>query len=205
MADVNPYQAVRGFEKAVQDFTGAPFVVAVDSCTNALFLTLMWLKASGSLPTDIEIPKHTYVGVAMSIRHAGARLRFRAEKWQGRYQLAPAPVWDAACQFHAAMYDSGHFVCTSHHWNKPLGFGRGGCILHDNKKADRWLRRARFDGRTEGVPPAKDSFDQPGWHMMMTPEMATAGLARLAFLPRNNPEKPTDPNYHDLSQASLFK
>ena len=202
---MNPYDVVLGFESAVAKYTGAPYVVAVNSCTNALFLCLAWHQWGNRLPLVIEIPKHTYVGVAMSIKHAGAAVRFRDEDWQGVYQLAPLPIWDAACRFRATMYDSGHFVCTSHHWNKPLGIQHGGCILHDDAKADAWFRRARFDGRRENVPPAKDRFDQPGWHMIMSPEIAAAGLARLSFLPRNNPDKVRDPGYPDLSEAPIFR
>ena len=202
---MNPYEVVRMFEAAAAKYTGAPYAVAVNSCTNALFLCLAWHQWSNRLPEVIEIPKLTYVGVPMQIRYVGAKVKFREELWTGVYQLAPLPIWDSACRFRAAMYDSGHFVCTSHHWNKPLGIQAGGLILHDDIKADRWFRRARFDGRTEGVPPAKDKFDQPGWHMMMSPENAAAGLARLSFLPRDNPDKPRDPGYPDLSTAPIFR
>ena len=35
----NPYEVVRMFERAIADYTGAPYAVSVDSCTNALFLS----------------------------------------------------------------------------------------------------------------------------------------------------------------------
>lgn len=201
---MSPFDVVKQFEKAVADFTGAPYVVAVNSCTNALFLCLMWQKWKKQLPAEIEIPKLTYVSVPMQILHAGAKPTFRDEDWQGMYQLAPLPIWDCARTFRGAMYDSGHFMCTSHHWNKPLGIQQGGCILHDNKEADQWFRRARFDGRGEGVAPAKDKFNQPGWHVYMTPEIAAEGLVRLSFLPKNMPPMPRD-DYPDLSTHPIFQ
>lgn len=198
------FKVIKMFEEAVAKYAGAPYCVAVNSCTNALFLTLAWHKYNRRLPDAIEIPKKTYVSVPMQIKLSGANVRFRDEKWDGRYQLAPLPIWDAARQFHANMYDSGQFVCTSHHWTKILGIQQGGCILHDDKKADEWFRRARFDGRTEGVEPAKDKITHIGWHMYMSPEVAAEGLVRLSHLPKTNKNLPWD-GYVDLSEIELFK
>lgn len=200
----NAFEIVKDFEAAVAEFTGAPYVVAVNSCTNALFLCLMWLKKEKRLPEAIEIPDRTYVSVPMQIMHAGAKPKFRKGNWSGKYQLAPTNIWDAARQFRGAMYDSGAMMCTSHHWTKILGVQQGGCILHDSKQADEWLRRARFDGRKEGVAPKKDEFKDIGWHMYMSPEVAAEGLVRIASLKRDVPDLPMD-DYPDLTEIGLFK
>lgn len=201
------FDVVRDFEAAVAEYTGAPYVVAVNSCTNALFLCLMLLKELGHLPEAIEIPKRTYVSVPMQIMHAGAKVKFRDERWSGMYQLAPLRVWDAARRFTSGMFGKVEyetkFMCTSHHWNKILGVQQGGCILHSCPMADLWLRRARFDGRTEGVSPKEDNFAFPGWHMYMSPEVAAEGLVRLMHLPKHNDDLPMD-DYPDLSQIDLF-
>ena len=61
---------VEQFEKAVADFSGSKYAVAVDSCTNALFLSLMYMKQTGmSLPTHITIPTRTYISVPLSLIH----------------------------------------------------------------------------------------------------------------------------------------
>lgn len=200
----SPHQVTKDFEKAVATYCGSPYAVAVNSCTSALFLCLQWFKSKGMLPEAIEIPKRTYVSVPMQIMHAGAKVVFREEAWTGVYQLAPLPLWDCARRFSTNMYDSGHFLCTSHHWSKTLGVQQGGMILHDDPAADKWLRRARFDGRTEGVAPKNDRFDQPGWHFYMSPEVAAEGLVRLSFLPRVNADLPND-DYPDLSTAPIFR
>jgi dTDP-4-amino-4,6-dideoxygalactose transaminase len=95
------------------------------------------------------------------------------------------------------MYQGG-YVCVSFHWNKILGIQQGGAILHDDAAADLWFRRARFDGRTEGVPPKEDQFKQIGHHCYMSPEIAAEGLVRLSHLPKHNPDMPND-DYPDLS------
>ena len=38
----NPYKIVKMFEEEVARYTGAKYAVSVDSCTNALFLCLMY-------------------------------------------------------------------------------------------------------------------------------------------------------------------
>ena len=68
----NPYKIVKMFEEEVADYTGAPFAVAVDSCTNALFLCLMYYRYLGeTINQPVTIPSKTYLSVPMSIIHAG--------------------------------------------------------------------------------------------------------------------------------------
>ena len=221
---MNPFQVVKDFERALCDYTGAPYAVTTTSCTMALLLAVAWhvqrasIKQFGQpyppMAPEIEIPKRTYVGVPMSIVHAGGRPTFRDEEWSGAYQLKPLPVWDCARRFTSNMYlgdlhahgliASGHMLCVSFHWSKILGIQQGGAILHDDPEADAWLRRARFDGRTEGVPATDDVPTSLGWHAYLAPETAAAGLVRLHNLPRHNADLPGD-DYPDLSTFEIFK
>jgi len=221
----NPFQVVRDFEAALCDYTGAPYAVTTTSCTMALLLAVAWhLKPKISPPgrmiwldspeyrgrPAIEIPKRTYVSVPMSIIHAGGRPTFRDEDWHGQYQLRPLPVWDAARWFTNGMYaceslnHAAQMQCVSFHTTKTLGDTQGGAILHDDPEADAWLRRMRFDGRTEGVAPKDDTFRDIGYHCYMSPDVAARLLHRLAVLPRHNPPLPND-QYPDLSQMEIFK
>lgn len=232
---MNPHQVTRDFEAAIAEYTGAPYVVAVNSCTAALTLAVAWhLKPQRAYFKDgkegmglhfpsreIEIPKRTYISVPMAIIHAGGRPVFRDESWIGSYQLKPLPVWDSARWFSFGMYGAGgakvfgaplpflcrgpgQMVCVSFHASKTLGIEQGGAILHDNPEADAWLRKARFDGRTEGVAPKDDKFDMVGWHCYMNPSTAAQGLLRLHSLPKHNEPLPND-DYPDLSQLEIFK
>lgn len=226
----DPFNVVREFEYAVADYTGARYCVAVTSCTMALLLAVAWhikkARRTGlwtvPMPPDIQIPKLTYVSVPMSIIHAGGRPAFRDEAWRGAYQLKPLPVWDSARWFTAGMCVgtssmtspyvtpfrnlAGQMVCVSFHWSKTLGIQQGGAILHDDAEADYWLRRARFDGRQEGISPRHQ--DQAswilGWHCYISPEVAAEGLVRLYFLSEHNGPLPND-DYPDLSQMEIFR
>lgn len=217
---VSLHQVTKDFEAALCEYTGAPYAVTTTSCTMALLLAVGWhlrfraaedrtgmLSWHGRPPVDI--PKRTYVSVPMSIIHAGGRPTFREEDWIGAYQLKPLPVWDSARRFTKGLHfittgEFGGMVCVSFHWSKTLGIQQGGAILHDDAGADAWLRRARFDGRTEGVAPKDDTFTQIGWHCYMSPEVAAEGLMRLSFLPKHNAPLLND-DYPDLSEMEIFK
>lgn len=194
----DPYRVVRDFESALCEYTGAPYAVTVSSCTMALLLACAWHRVR-----VVEIPRRTYVSVPMSIIHAGGQVAFRDEEWSGAYQLKPYPIYDSARRFTSGMYRHG-MVCVSFHASKALGIEQGGAILHDDVEADSWLRRARFDGRREGISPAKDMFDIVGWHCYMSPSVAAQGILKLHSLPRQIPDLPND-NYPDLSLFPAFQ
>jgi dTDP-4-amino-4,6-dideoxygalactose transaminase len=196
---MNVFSVVKQFEDEVAKYTGAPYCVAVNSCTMALLLACAYHKVG-----EVSLPKFTYNGVPMSVIHAGGRVTFRDEDWTGEYQLTPYPIWDSARRFTSGMYRVGNSMqCVSFHWSKILGIQQGGAILHDDSKADQWLRKARFDGRTEGVAPKDDTFTL-GYHCYMSPEIAAEGLVRLSFLPQHNADLPRS-DYPDLSLQPIFK
>lgn len=216
----NPHQVTRDFERELCAYTGAPFAVAVNSCTAALMLAVAWCLrtryGNGRFITVTEdirvsIPRRTYVSVPMAIIHAGGRPVFDDREWLGFYRLAPLPVWDCARFFTGGMYpmhaenaERHHMFCLSFHASKTLGIEQGGAILHDNPEADAWFRRARFDGRAEGVAPKDDDGLIVGWHVYMNPSTAAQGLLKLHSLPRHNEPLPND-DYPDLSQLRCFR
>ncbi len=195
---MNAFEIVKEFEAAVGEYTGAPYVVAVNSCTSALFLALKYFMPE----PVIEIPRRTYISVPMQIIHAGSKIVWRNENWKGGYILFPTNIWDYAKRFTSNMYYSNEIHCVSFHWSKILGIQVGGAILHDSAIADEWYRKARFDGRTEGVPHSEDNIQELGYHMYMSPEVATLGLIKLGFLPKHNEDQTED--YPDLSKLAVF-
>ena len=140
----------------------------------------------------------------MSIIQSGGSVKFEDREWLGMYQLKPYPIWDYARLLTSGMYERGQYQCLSFHWRKHLPIGQGGAILHDDPEADKWFRKARFHGRTEGVPPLEDMVDTLGWHCYMRPSDAADGLMRLSFLPLHN-EPLSNEGSADLSILPVFK
>lgn len=68
----NPFKIVEMFEEEVAEYAGAPFAVAVDSCTNALLLACKYLRVK-----EVMIPKKTYLSVPQAINHAGGTPIFK--------------------------------------------------------------------------------------------------------------------------------
>jgi dTDP-4-amino-4,6-dideoxygalactose transaminase len=195
----NPYKIVQMFEEEVAEYTGAPFAVAVDSCTNALFLSCKYLDVK-----EVTIPKRTYLSVPMSIMHAGGEVVFEDKSWQGIYQLKPYPIYDSAKRFTSDMYIPGSFMCLSFHIKKQLAISKGGMILTDNYKAVEWFRKARYEGRGE-VNYKDDMIDMLGWNMYMTPQQAAHGLALMQNYPTHAPDLDENNGYRDLTEFPVFK
>lgn len=194
---MNPFTVVSLFEEAVAEYTGSPYAVAVDSCTNALFLCCKYLEVG-----EVMIPKETYLSVPQSIIHAGGKVAFRDIKWSGIYRLSPYPIYDAAKRFTSGMYLPGNYMCLSFHIKKLLPIGKGGMILTDDEKAVDWFKKARYEGRSE-VPYHLDNIDSLGWNMYLTPEQAARGLYLLSVLPKHNED--LKEGYKDLTEFPLFK
>lgn len=194
---MNPYKPIELFENAVAEYAGAPYCVAVSSCTAALHLSCLWHKVE-----EVTIPAYTYCSVPMSIINANGTVKFKDEKWIGDYQLKPYPIYDSARWFTSGMYSSGEYRCVSFHASKTLGIEAGGAILHDSPEADKWFRKARHDGRTPGVPIKEDDLIV-GWHYLMNSSTAAQGLLKLHSLPKTNQPLPND-DYKNLAECEIF-
>ena len=210
----NPYKIVKMFEEEVAEYTGAPYAVAVDSCTNALFLSLMYYRfmrekigrTFGWQSEEVIIPSKTYLSVPMSIIHAGFEPVFDTSmnNWSGIYQLKPFPIYDSAKRLTSNMYMSGTFMCLSFHIKKTLSIGKGGMILTDNPEAVTWLKKARYEGRSE-KDYNEDNVDMLGWNMYMTPQEAAHGLALMQNYPEHVPDLEENGGYRDLTTNDVFK
>lgn len=188
---------IRQFEKAISKHCGSPYAVAVESCTAALTLCLLYHDIKDKV--SVVLPKKTYFSVPMSVLHVGGEVEYEDFEWQGAYQLWPYPIIDSAMRFKRDMYTPGSFVCLSFHYAKHIPIGRGGMILTDSKKAARWFRIMRNDGRME-IPKEKDRVRESGLNYYMTPEQAARGLSLFYWRFHGQPDQPDLPNTHgDIS------
>ena len=195
---MNPYVVVKEFEKKLSEYTGAPYVVCVDSCTDAMFLVCKRLSVKRVL-----LPKHTYLSIPMSIIHAGGKVDFEDIEWSGMYQIKPHPIYDSAKRMKKDMYINGSYMTLSFHMQKHIPIGKGGAILCDNKNDYEWFKKARYEGRSE-VSYHEDDIEFMGWNMYMTPSQAIRGLELIQNLSEDNEDLIEDPQYKDLTTFKVF-
>lgn len=203
------YRITEQFEDMLARYTGAPYAVAVDNCSSALFLALSY---EGIQNKEVEIPARTYPSVPCAIIHAGGKVRFRKIKGRylkGAYQLKPTSVWDSALRFTADMYIPGALMCLSFTGPfKHLKLGKAGAILTDDYDAYLWFKRARFSGRRE-CSYHNDNFDMLGWNFYLLPEIAARGIMLMTQFydlegkPRHNEDLKIP--YPDLSKAEAYR
>jgi dTDP-4-amino-4,6-dideoxygalactose transaminase len=202
------YKITEEFEKALSDYTGAPYVVTVDNQSNALFLAMMYEKVKD---LEITIPSRTYPSVPCEIIHAGAKVKFKpveGKTLKGAYRLEPTNIWDSALRFTSKMYIPGSHMCVSFTGPyKHFKLSKGGAILTDNLEAYYWFKRARYSGRRE-CSYHDDNFDMIGWNFYMMPELAARGLLLMKQFydindnPKNNED--LELPYPDLSKYKIY-
>ena len=213
------HKITEDFEKSLSDYTGAPYAIALDNMSNALFLSLYYEKnIKKSVTTDIvTIPTRTYPSVPCEIIHTGLKVEFsenydnlNSEKGtiKGSYNLHPTNVWDSALSFTANMYKPRTHMCVSFTGPyKTLKLSKGGAILTDDYQAMLWFKRARFSGRRE-CSYHDDNFDMLGWNFYMMPELAARGLLMMSqFYNLDGSKKQMDDlelPYPDLSKYEIY-
>lgn len=199
------YKVTEDFEKALSDYSGSRFAVALDNASSALFLCLIYENITGK---EIHIPSRTYMSVPCEIIHAGGKVKFvqsEKETLTGAYQLYPTRVWDSALRFTSDMYINNTMMCLSFTGPyKHLKLSKGGAILLDDEKAYEWLKRARFSGRNE-CPYMEDNFEALGWNMYLMPEISARGLLLMAqFYNTDGTKKQMNDVTHPYPDLSKF-
>lgn len=194
---------VHGFEKQVAEFFGAPYGVAVDSCTHGIELCLRHLKA-----TEIQCPNRTYLSIPMLANKLGIDLFWNDVDWKDHYtvyDLTKYPVIDAAVLWRKDSYIPGTLMSISFQYQKHLSLGRGGMILCDNEHSAIKLKKMSYDGRLPGIPWRDQDIDTMGYHYYMTPETAEQGLNKLPEAIRTRPRQWNVNDWPDIRKMKIFK
>ena len=163
------------FERALAEFTGAPYAVMTDCCTHAIELCLRFDKVSRVL-----FPSHTYISIPMTMHKLGIEYSYSDKLWTGEYQFIGTRIWDSARLLKEGMYREGQLQCLSFGFDKPLSIGRGGAILTDDVEVYDILSQQRYDGRDLTISPWENQkVFRVGYHYKPTIEEATRGLELL--------------------------
>jgi dTDP-4-amino-4,6-dideoxygalactose transaminase len=195
---MSDWMKVREFEKQVAEFFGAPYGVAVDSCTHGIELCIRYTK-----PHSIKCPKRTYLSIPMLAHKLQLKLLWQDEQWVDYYYLTDKII-DAAVLWEPNSYAPGKFMCISFQYQKHLSLGRGGMILTDDKEAALMLKKKSYDGRLPGIPWRDQNVDTIGYHYYMTPDTAQVGLDKLQDAIATEPRQWTVNDWPDLTKMDIF-
>jgi dTDP-4-amino-4,6-dideoxygalactose transaminase len=214
------YKITEDFESALGDYTNAPYVVALDNMSNAIFLSLYYENHIKKSIKDgfVYCPKRTYPSVPCEIIHAGLKVEFTEDygclnmergTLTGAYELGNSKVWDSALRFTSDMYLKGTHMCISFTGPyKHFKLSKGGAILTDDHDAYLWFKRARYSGRRE-CSYHDDYFDILGWNFYMMPELAARGLLLMNQFYTSRGDKKVNIDlelpYPDLSKFEIYK
>ena len=193
-------ESVSNFEKAIADFFGSHYAVAVDSCTHGIELALRYTKAE-----EIFVPKRTYLSIPFLAEKLDIDRYFKDEEWVDYYYLT-YNVIDAAVLWKPKSYIPETFMGISFQYQKHLSLGRGGILLMDNKDAALQIKKMSYDGRLPNIPWRDQNIDTVGYHYYMTPETAQMGLDKLSKAIETVPRQWVITDWPDLTeQMEIFK
>lgn len=193
------FEVIRQFEDKVAQFFGAPYGIAVDSCTHGVELSLRYTYAK-----SISVPKNTYLSIPFLANKLNIEREWRYENWIDYYHVTDRVI-DAAVLWKQNSYVPGTLMSLSFQFQKHLSLGRGGMILTDDKEAAIILKKMSYDGRTPDRPWREQNIQMIGYHYYMTPETAQLGLDKLSKAIQTKPKQWTLSDWPDLTQMDVFK
>lgn len=193
------FNVVTEFENKVAEFFGAPYAVAVDSCTHGVELALRYTKA-----TSIVSPHRTYLSIPFLAEKLGIERIWQDIEWTDYYYVTPNVV-DAAVLWKPGSYVKNTFMGISFQFQKHLSLGRGGILLMDNEEAAIQIKKMSYDGRLPNIPWRDQDIDTLGYHYYMTPEIAQLGLDKLPKAIETTPRQWVVTDWPDLTQMKIFK
>lgn len=194
------FDKILQFERALAEFTGAPYAIMTDCCTHAIELCLRYDKVQ-----QCQFTPHTYLSIPMLMHKLGIDYQYNNDyDWIGEYHLYNTRIWDSARRLEKDMYRSGTMQCLSFGHGKPLHIGRGGAILLDDVEAYDTMIAQRYDGRDLSISPWEtQQVFKVGYHYKPTIEEAQQGLALLEGVKANRPS-PVHVNYPDLREIKII-
>ena len=190
-ADYNHFlhgSIVEDFEEAFCNYVGAKYAVAVNSATNAIFLSLLDKNVTCKIPTVIP----PVVGNA--ILTSGNNIEFIDNvSWVGDsytlHDFGDYKIIDSAQRVERNQFSEANdddLMIFSFYPTKPVGSCDGGIIVSNNKDKIDTLRTLAYNGMTT----EKSNWDRKllnaGYKFYMNSIQADVALRSLSLLDRKN-------------------
>ncbi len=177
------FDKILEFEKALAEFTGAPYAISTDCCTHAIELCLIYDQVK-----QCSFTAYTYLSIPMTMVKLDIEYSLVEEQWLGDYQFYNTRIWDSARKLQKNMYRKNSLQCLSFGHTKPLDNGRGGAILLDDPIAYEEIKKMRYDGRDLNISPWIDQQNfKLGYHYKMNPEECIRALEKLKNYEEQDP------------------
>ena len=109
------HETVKTFEKEIAEFYGAPYGVAVDSCTHAIELCLRYKEVK-----KFTITPNTYPSIPGLAQKLGIEFEWKEEDWEDYYYLGGTNIIDAAVFWKENSYIQDTYMCLSFQFKKHL-------------------------------------------------------------------------------------
>jgi dTDP-4-amino-4,6-dideoxygalactose transaminase len=193
------FYTVNEFEIKIAEFFGAPYAIAVDSCTHGIELALRYTKVD-----HMTVPKRTYLSIPFLAEKLWIDRFWKDENWADYYYLTDKVI-DAAVLWKSKSYIPNTYMGISFQYQKHLSLGRGGILLCDNQQDYLNLKKMSYDGRLPNTPWRDQDIDIVGYHYYMTPETAQLGLDKLESAISTEPRQWKVTDWPDLTQMNIFK
>lgn len=193
------FGVVAEFEMQIAKFFGAPYAVAVDSCTHGVELALRYTQTD-----HITVPKRTYLSIPFLADKLWIDRFWKDEEWTDYYYLTDKVI-DAAVLWKPNSYIPGTYMGISFQYQKHLSLSRGGIILCDDLDGAEQIKKMSYDGRLPNIPWREQNIQTVGYHYYMTPETAQLGLDKLQQAIETTPRQWVINDWPDLTQMDIFK
>jgi dTDP-4-amino-4,6-dideoxygalactose transaminase len=195
------------FEEEFAKYIGAPYCIAVSSCTAAMFLVIQGLKALKKKMPKVIIPSYTFTATAAVFAQSGIDFEFEDIEeetflmkktsnlsvpvhFAGLYNDQPNILFEDSAHRIIKNSFNGNITCFSFYAVKNMTTGEGGMIATDNKELADWLKKARLHGISADAWKRYDKkggakiyeVEFPGWKYNTTDFQSAMGLVQLKKL-----------------------
>lgn len=214
----NNMDFVAMFEALLCQYTGFQYAICVDSCTNAILISLEAKLILGQIQSKeqccLYVPCNTYLSVPMALARNGWKFKFVNNHWVQWYSIGQFVI-DAATAFKKNLGSTwltieNCAVCVSFQQKKRFSLDQGGVIFTNSPDIARLCKRLRHDGRDPKQSHLDEVRDNPdniilGWHAYMSPEKAAKGILKMNQLHTLPPYVEHNwKEYPDISKLKCF-
>ena len=159
------------FEKKIAEYVGAKYACAINSATNAIFLSLL------NKNTIVNIPSMIPPVVANAIITSGNEVEFYDDvDWAGHsyvlHTFEDYKIVDSAQKLEPNQFMRGcepnDLMIFSFYPTKPLGGSDGGMVVTDDYEKYKWFKTIVLNGMTYANNNWEREIDFPGYKMYMS-------------------------------------